>query len=855
MSATDVQVPPAADLSNCEREAIHIIGAIQSIGFLIALSPDWIVTRVSANAATHLGRPVAALLGAPLHDLIGIEAIHTIRNRLASLRGEDSVERAFGVRLQDDGERFDLGVHMSGQTIIIEAEPSQAPGEHSAGTMVRSMLERMRGQANVLREAARLVQALTGFDRVMIYRFHADGSGEVVAERARFGLEPYLGLHYPASDIPSQARAMLLRNPIRMLTDVEAEPSPLVPQLDVRNQPLDLTMSTLRAHSLMHIEYLRNMGVRATMTISLVRDGVLWGLISCHHMTPRHVGYERRSTAELFAQVLTFLIEKSERDQIAAYEVRTRLLHNELMAAVIDKSSTGENIAALTERMAELMPCDGVAMYVDGNVTLKGITPTLEEFASLQDFLKPNLASQIYATEALGDVHPPARAFIDRAAGLLVIPISRSPCDYIVFFRQEMARAVMWAGNPAKVLEPGPNGLRMTPRRSFEAWREIVRGHSTPWTEAELRTAEALRVTLLEVVLHLIGMTERERQAAAQKQELLIAELNHRVRNILGLIRGLVSQSRTSAIDVDTFATVLGDRVHALARAHDQITAKNWGPGALATLVAAEASAYLGEGAVRIHAGGPSVLLQPEAFSTMALVIHELMTNAAKYGALLGPDGQVMIQWGVDPAGDVILDWTEIGGPPVQPPTRRGFGSTIIERSIPHELGGETTVVFAPTGLRMRLSLPSRYVVVGEDTTIAAATVAITSLPTGVSGAVLLVEDNLVIALNAEDMLLALGATHVTVASSVAEALQLLAGETPSFALLDVNLGRETSWPVAARLRELGVPHVFATGYGDGGGVDYPPEYRQTPSITKPYTSVSIARAVTEAAAQMPNRP
>ena len=445
--------------------------------------------------------------------------------------------------------------------------------------------------------------------------------------------------------------------------------------------------------------------------------------------------------------------------------------------------------------------------------------------------------------EDLGNTYAPARDFTERAAGIIVIPISRSPRDYIVFFRHEIARTVMWAGDPTKPVEAGPNGVRLTPRKSFEAWREIVRGHSAPWTEAELRAADTLRVTLLEVVPHLTEMTDKESRAATQKQELLIAELNHRVRNILGLIRGLVTQSRTNGVDIDTFATVLGNRVHALARAHDQITARNWGPGSLATLIATEAGAYLGVGAVRVQASGPPILLQPQAFSTVALVIHELMTNAAKYGALADQHGQVTLEWRPDPAGNILLNWSEAGGPPVQAPTRRGFGTTIIERSIPHELGGGATLDYALAGLRAHFILPLRYVVIGDR--VATITAAVAALPTRLSGPVLLVEDNMIIALDAEEMLLALGAERVTVASNVSEALHLLEHETPSFALLDVNLGHETSWEVAARLRELGVPHVFATGYGNG--VDYPPEHRSTPAITKPYTSNSIARAVGEA--------
>lgn len=841
----NAQAHVPVDLTTCDREPIHHIGAIQPVGFLVAVSADWSVSRISANAANYLGRPTAELLGASLRDIIERDAIHLIRNRLTSLQGADAVERAFSVQLRPGPDRFDLAIHRVEQTIVIEAEPSEPADGLNAGTMVRSMLARMQGQASLAREAARLIKGLTGFDRVMIYRFHPDGSGEVIAERVIPGLEPFLGLRYPAEDIPRQARALLIRNPVRLLADVAGEPSPVVPHLDAANQPLDLSMSTLRAHSLMHIEYLKNMGVGATMTVSLLRDGKLWGLISCHHMTARHVGFEKRTTAELFAQVLSFLIEKQERDELAAYEARTRKIQDKLIAAVIERGTAGENIAELAEWMADIVPCDGFAVCIENNVTLGGETPRRGDVLQLRDFLTGAAASHIYATDALGSVHPPARNFVKRAAGILVVPISRLPRDYLVFFRHEMARSVSWAGQPGKLSAAGPQGDRLTPRKSFEAWRETVRGHSAPWTEAELRAAEMLRVTSLEIVLHLVGITEDESRRASRKQELLIAELNHRVRNILGLIRGLVTQTRASAADVETFATVLGDRVHALSRAHDQITAKHWGPGSLAALIATEAAAFLGAGAARIHASGPAILLQPQAFSTMALVIHELITNAAKHGALSNQDGRITIGWMPDPSGDVALDWTEADGPPVEPPTRRGFGSTIIQRSVPHELGGETTIDYAPAGLHARFVLPSRHVVEGEDSALPIVAVAPTASPGRLHGAVLLVEDNMIIALDAEDLLLSLGAESVVTARNVGEALNLIEIAPPIFALLDINLGSEMSWPVATRLRELGVPHVFATGYGDG--IDYPLEHRSTPSITKPYTSDSIARAIGDA--------
>ena len=835
------QAHAKVNLTSCDLEPIHQIGAIQPVGFLVATTSDWLISRVSSNAFNFLGSYIEAMLGTPLRDVFLPEAVHTIRNRVTMLRGPDAVERIFAIALQDGGLLFDLSVHISGSMIIIEAEPSQAPGKLNAGEMVRSMMSRMQGHTDLPREAVRLVQSVTGFDRVMIYRFHADGSGEVVAERARAGLAPFLGLRYPAEDIPRQARDLLVRNPVRLLADVNAPQSLIIPQLGAMRDPLDLSMSTLRAHSAMHIEYLKNMGVGAAMTVSLIRDGRLWGLISCHHMSARHVGFEQRTTVDLFAQLLSFVIAEQERADLASYEARMGELQQQLAAALLRNGAPEQRIADMAEQLRELVPCDGLAVCIGDNVILRRTTPSLKELAELRSLLDRTAASQIFSTDHLANFHAPAEGFAERAAGMLVVPISRAPRDYVIFFRHEIARSVTWAGEPGKLTVQGPNGPRLTPRKSFEAWRELKRGQSAPWSDAELRVSELLRVSLLEAMLHFTGMNEIESRAATQRHELIVAELNHRVRNILGLIRSLVSQSRTSAADVDTFATILGNRVQALARAHDQITAKNWGPGSLAALIATEAEAFLGEGVSRIGASGPSIQLQPQAFSSVALVIHELVTNAVKHGALAVDTGRVTIAWRHDGEGDVTLDWNEAGGPPVTKPTRQGFGSTIIRQSIPHELGGQAMMDYAPSGLHARFVLPSRHIVIGDESQPMPIAAPVPGAPSRLSGLVLAVEDNVLIALDVEDVLIGLGAERVVIASNVTEALRLIDLETPSFALLDVNLGRESSWPIATRLQSLGVPHIFATGYGDG--IDYPVEHLLTAVITKPYTSASIARA------------
>ena len=846
LSSTSSSTVSPDDLTACDREPIHQIGSIQAGGYLIGISSDWIIERMSANCCELFGLKQEALLGANLSAILLPDAVHAIRNRLAALSRPDTVERLFALRLQEGGKDYDLAVHISDDLTIIEVEPCEDVGDLNAGAMVRSMLDHMHGQTSVrdlTQEAARLVQALTGYDRVMIYRFHPDLSGEVIAERHRASMEPFLGLRYPATDIPQQARALLVRNPVRTLLDIHAEDSPLLATAAYRDAPADLSMSGLRSHSPIHLEYLLNMSVAATMTISLLKNGALWGLIACHHRTARRIGFERRTTAEVFAQILALLIDRCERDEVLAFEAASQKSNAELLATIALGGIDNQDVAYLAKQLLDFVPCDGTAFCIDSAVTLNGSTPSRLEFENIRTFLDGVSASKVYATNHIAKDCPQAKSFSDRAAGMLAIPISTIPRDYLVFFRKETITTVTWAGDPSKAVSKQEAGTeRLSPRKSFQAWQKTVSGNSLAWTEPELRAAEALQVTILEVALRLISATEAERKAANQTQELLIAELNHRVRNIFGLIRGLISQSRINANDVDTFAKVLGDRIHALARAHDQITAKNWGPGSLRILIATEAEAYLGAACNTLQLSGPAVLLIPQAVPAVALVMHELITNAAKYGAFKRLGGHVDVSWSINKEGDLVLDWSEVGGPPVSEPTHRGFGSTIIKESIPHELGGQSTIEYAATGVCVHLVVPAQFVILeAQEVDLLSETVV--SPPQGqLGGDVLLVEDNLIIALDAEAMLMSVGARRVFVASNVKDALAILDHETPTFALLDVNLGTQNSFPIADRLFEMNIQFIFATGYGSG--INYPPDQKSRPFITKPYTRESIAKAL-----------
>lgn len=836
------------DLTNCDREPIHVLGNVQSFGFLLAAGMDWIVSRASANSAGFLG--TETVLGQPLTSLFSEKALHAIRNRITLLRAQDSVERLFNLALTEGGPLFDVAVHFSGGEVVIEAEPAQEE-QMEASAMVRAMLGRLNqtdSMAAFLREGARQVRALTGFDRVMVYRFDDVGAGEVVAESVRPGIDSFLGLHYPASDIPAQARQLYLRNIFRVIADVGATPVPILASPQAQGRALDQSLSVLRAVSPIHIEYLKNMGVAASLSISIIVEGRLWGLFACHHYEPRLPGFSYRTAAELFGQIFSLTLESRERRESSDYETRARSIADRLMATVAQDPALLGNPAWIGDMVFDMVPADGVGVSINGAMALAGLTPSQERFGQIIDFLRAEAGSDILATSSIKRLLPEAADEAGRASGLMAVPVSRSPRDYVVLFRAEQLRSVRWAGNPEKPVELGPHGDRLTPRKSFELWSQLVKDHALPFTAAEQRVAESLRTGMADVLARLSESAEQERARAHERQELLIAELNHRVRNILSLIRALMTQSRqksengTGVESAEAFIATLDDRIQALARAHNLVTADRWGPARLMDLLETEASAYLGPKKERLRAIGPNLLIQPGAFTALALVIHELATNAAKYGAL-SDNGHVNVRWRRDADGDLLLDWMEEGGPAVVAPTRRGFGSTIIEQSVPFDLGGEAKMEYRVTGLQAAFRIPARHIA-GEavgSAQEARARVAAPALPLQ-DKRVLLVEDSMIIALDAEEQLTRLGAAEVLTASGVAAALALLDREAFDFGLLDVNLGPETSAPIAAAMAARGISFIFATGYGEG--TTFLADYPGAPVINKPYGAEQLQKAL-----------
>ncbi|MEO0463931.1 MAG: HWE histidine kinase domain-containing protein [Pseudomonadota bacterium] len=814
------------ELTECDREPIHNIAQIQPHGGFIKLNADWVIAHISTNCAAMLGLDENPVGGTALAKVLAPRAITVLKEALHRIVEPDQIERIFGVKLTEAACLFDCALHTVGDRMVIEFERHSQEQHADHVAMIGPILARLepiRDFGTLCATAANLMREKLSYDRVMVYKFHADETGEVIAEAKREDLEPFLGLRYPQTDIPAQARELFRRNKFRTIADIDDELVPIQPPQALGGRALDMSMSGLRASSQIHLQYLRNMGVRATMTIAIVRQGRLWGLISCHHYTPHLPAYSLRTVAEMFSQMFSLMLDRLLIDRSEQVRTKGRSIHDKLMQRLAGGTVLSENLPMLHDLLKDAIAHDGASILIDGEYSTRGIAPSHSEFMALAPALGTAPVSTIIATPSLASEAQAAAAFADRVTGALILPISRSPRDYLILWRKPLAQTIRWAGNPAKAVLPGTE--RLQPRESFAAWSEEIRDRSEDWTDDDLLIADGLRVTLLEVILRMTDEVAKERARAQEQQELLIAELNHRVRNILNLIRGLVSQSQHDAIDVSAFASNIGGRIAALASAHNNITRENWSPAPLTSLFETEMAAYLNEKADRFKISGDEVLVAPEAYTVLALVVHELVTNSAKYGSLCDRSGSLSVDVKRTHFGDIKIAWREYGGPPVKPPTRRGFGSTIIERSIPFELKGEAELRFKLTGLEADFLVPSQYITpvtaresressAGNDNACAESeTLALADLPKHM----LLVEDSMIIALDTEENLRRLGVNSVDLSSNVSGALAAIEQRQPDLAILDFNLGDGSSMPVAKELVRRGVPFVLATGYAELG--------------------------------------
>ena len=838
------------DLTNCDREPIHIPGSIQPHGCLLACdNAARTVLFHSSNASAVLNLPQAPL-GRPLADVLGSDNVHRLLNALAVSGPRPRPALVFGVTV--NGQALDATIHRFKGRTIIEFEPAS----DRLGTIIslsRTVIERLRatdGTDRLIAQAAMLMQAQLGYDRVMVYQLGEDGAGKVVAEAKLDEQESFRGQHFPASDIPQQARALYLRNPIRVIGDASFVPVPVLAD-HPQAEPLDLSYAHLRSVSPIHCEYLRNMGVAASMSVSIIIDGALWGLIACHHYSPKVLTMADRAAAEMVGEFFSMHLDALTRKQARDAELAARQALNDLLVNAAEHQGPGQALQGRLPELAGLIAADGIAMWFDGCWTALGDAPDQAQAAPILALAKGLSEGQVFHSDRLSDLLPGAD--LAGIAGVMIVPLSKRPRDFLFYVRKEAVRTLDWAGDPDKTYATGRFGDRLTPRKSFAIWKETVRDKSHPWSEADRRFAEALRSAVVEVLLFNNELLADERNRAAVRQRVLNQELNHRIKNILAVIQSLVSRKVKKGETLADYADALRGRIQALAFAHDQAIRGDRG-GLLADLLGAELGPYAGDGRP-IRLEGPAVALNSRAFSVMALIFHEMATNAAKYGALSRPGGHLSVNWQIADDGQCRIAWTEDGLEGLTPPTRSGFGSTLIEQSLPFDLGGESHIVYRPQGIAAAFTLPAEVVRLADPGSAARARPVVpAATASSLAGRrILLVEDQALIAMALEAELQDHGLQVTGRVASVDAALALIDSNSPDLAVLDISLADRDSLPVAETLRARAIPFVFATGYG--ADMKLPDDFAGIPIVSKPYQISDILQKLAEAEAHAPTLP
>ena len=540
-----------ADLTNCERELIHLAGSVQPHGVLLALSePHLNIVQVSTNALTLLGVAPEFLLNQPL-SLLGTGIAACVTSVAASGDAADPVPLLCSVLVLGKTTEFEGTVHrISAAVLVLEIAPVAAAEakiqtvsfdgaqlvEHLGVSVHRFSAASTIG--TLADSVVRRFRDMLGYDRVMVYKFDPDGHGKIIAEARDPRLDSLLGHHYPSTDIPQRARELYIRNRLRVLVNVHYEAAALVPRhLPGTGEDLDMSMCHLRSMSPLHLQYLQNMGVTATLVVSLVREGKLWGLIACHHYTPRNLRFAVRAAADLLAEVVSTRIAAIENYAHAQVAIQVRRLEQRLIEAT---STEGDwRLALFRNPHTLLRPLDatGAALFYEGEILTSGEVPSTPELRALAQWVHGQGGDGLFSSSSVERANPDLGSLTPTASGVLAVKLSTSCADYLMWFRKEQLLTVTWAGDPSKPVV-GNDPLELSPRRSFAAWSEMVRGTALPWTSSDIALARAFGGSLIDIILQVNAVrlliaehqVKQTRDTVANSQEpVIIADAQRRV--------------------------------------------------------------------------------------------------------------------------------------------------------------------------------------------------------------------------------------------------------------------------------------------------------------------------------------
>ena len=693
------------DLTSCDREPIHIPGAIQPYGVMLVVDDQ-------GRVVGHANSPIE-VLDRSLHDLIGEHAA------------------AIAPRLPP------TGIHVLGE-VAFAAGTCDAVAYRSGGHLVVELTEKLRGDVldaaflarldalgasfeaagslpQLAQQAARVFQELTGYSRVMLYRFIEDDAGVVLGESITDGSPSFLNHRFPATDIPKQARELYVRNRVRVIADVHYTPAPVV-SASSDLSAIDMSDSTLRSVSPVHIQYLKNMGVAASASMSIVNDGVLWGLVACHHHAPRVLSLTTRLACETVAATLARQVKARDQNELLRERMRLRAQEDVVLARLGSSDTLTDFFAGSGEELASLLAADAFVAVQGRELFCAGICPAEVDIRAIADYARQPAAIAPIATSSLSRQLPAAAACRELASGLLAVTMSTEVPTILMWFRAEQLQTVKWAGNPHKDVAHSPTATLM-PRSSFEAWSESVRGRSRDWSHAQVESAGRIVRLMLEArnnarVRQLnreLTVTLRENESLIEQKNYLLKEVNHRVQNSLSLVAAFLRmQGRNASPEVRQQLEEAERRLVAVGLVHRRlyqddsvrvVDLSRYIEGLVAELKTTLDSDW----ADHIATDLAPVLISTDRAVRVGLVVNELIVNATKY-AYDGAPGPVTIRL-EQQQEHLRLVVADHGKGQSGKTEGTGFGSRMLT-SLVHSLGGSLDQRDNQPGLRAVMTCP-----------------------------------------------------------------------------------------------------------------------------------------------------
>lgn len=525
-------------IENCAKEPIHRLGAIQPHGFLILFSEKMTVLGISENLITQAKFPLEKIMNSPLENILGENQTIFLQKKIneSELNEETLYYKAinplrFFLEMNEKKVPFDGIIHKTNHGFVLELEfvnleENKFERDNFYQINKKSIIRSQH--ANSLKELYEIIveeiQYITGFDRVMLYKFDEKYDGQIVAEVKQKGMNAFYNLWFPASDIPKQARELYVKNWLRLIVDVSYTSTSILLTDSIKNEPLDLTYSTLRSVSPVHIEYLKNMGVGASMSVSIIIDGKLWGLISCHHNSAKNVDYSTRMTAEFFAQLVSLQIDRLQKNEFQFDKLEKRTLSEGIIESLNEESNVYEGIIKKGNSFLKLLNADGFAVILgteQKEIHKIGILPTEKQIWKIKDWLEINFPSDVFSSHCISEDMPEVDVDENICSGILSVPISKEDNSRAIWFRKELQQSVNWGGKPEKLVFKEGNEFVLKPRNSFAKWNQSVECQSEKWTESEIEAAKNIQTKIFYIVTQ--NMNE-------YREELRRKELEQQVR-------------------------------------------------------------------------------------------------------------------------------------------------------------------------------------------------------------------------------------------------------------------------------------------------------------------------------------